>query len=315
MNNVIVLRSVYGKVGNTYYIQPNPNPKTLRYPECVKRVDKEGKMQLSQQEIEDQSKGLKYFIPENETFEIVDGTTFDLDDVIDSAKWESIKYCDWIAKDRFERNAEGELVIDGNQRKYGKADLYVERPGEITKIRLTKKQLIHRASSYVYDDSESERIKKCKVLGRNLTNAMPSDILDYLIDKAEKDPKKVISMYEDEDWKLQLFIIEAIERGVIRKSGGLFLYDEKSLGGSMESVIILLKDPRYKAILNSLKRETYPELMTKEQISEIQNDITKGIPHFDEPTEPETKDSSKPVFDNFTDKKNKLTKTKTTTKK
>ena len=32
--NYIVLRSVYGKVGMKYYIQPCKDPKTNRYPDC-----------------------------------------------------------------------------------------------------------------------------------------------------------------------------------------------------------------------------------------------------------------------------------------
>ena len=40
--NYIVLRSVYGKVGIKYYIQPCKDPKTNRYPECVKPTNSLG---------------------------------------------------------------------------------------------------------------------------------------------------------------------------------------------------------------------------------------------------------------------------------
>ena len=192
MNNEIILRNVYGKVNQTYYIQPCPNPRTGRLPECVKPVDSNGDMILSEKDKSDMSQGLKHFVPANHVFEIVDGTHFDLDNYIDKSNWESIEHCNWIAKDRFQRDAEGNLIIDGNARRYGVADLYVERPGEIVTAKISKKQLVHRACDYVYGDSEKESIKKCKVLGRNLSNAIPADILDFLISKAEKEPKKVI---------------------------------------------------------------------------------------------------------------------------
>lgn len=289
MNNVLIIRSVYGKVNQTYFIQPCPNPKTGKLPACVKTVDSNGDMILSEDDIDQMSKGLKHFVPADKVFSIVDGTTYDLDDIVDRANWEAIEHCNWIAKDRYERDANGNLIIDGGARRYGVADLYVERPGEIAKAKINKKQLIHKACGYIYDDSEADRIKKCKVLGRNLTNAIPADILDFLIDKAEKNPKQIIDLYEGEDWKMQLFVIDAIERGVIRKSDGIYKYDDKMLGGSMESTVSFLKDFRYKSIVDSIKRETYPELMPKQSIENFKEELTNGIPHFDtDKPEPKT---------------------------
>ena len=269
MGNEIIIRSVYGKVNQTYFIQPCPNPRTGKLPDCVKTVDSHGDMILSEDDIAQMSKGTKHFVPADKVFSIVDGTRFDLDDIIDKANWEAIEHCNWIAKDRNERDAEGNLLIDGGARKYGVADLYIERPGEIAAMRVSRKQLVHKASQYVYEDSEANRIKKCKVLGRNLEKSLPADILDYLIDKAEKDPKKIIALYEDDDWKLQLFIVEAVERGVVRKSEGLYRYDDKILGASIEATVLFLKDIRYKTIRDSIRRETYPELLTKNEQEEI----------------------------------------------
>ena len=50
IENVIVLRSVYGKVGMTYRIQPCKDPATGSYPECVKRVNSQGDMILTDAE-------------------------------------------------------------------------------------------------------------------------------------------------------------------------------------------------------------------------------------------------------------------------
>lgn len=277
MSDVIILRSVYGKVNQTYYIQPCPNPKTGRLAESVKTIDSNGDMILSEAEVAMMGRGEKYYVPADYTFAIVDGTTFDLGDIVDAAKWAAIEHCSWIAKDRSQRDENGNLVIDGNAKKYGVADLYVERPGEMTKIRITKKQLIYKAESYIYEDSESERIKKCRVLGRNLSNAIPADILDYLLEIAEKTPNKIIDLYEGEGWRMQLFIMDAIDRGVIRKSEGIFKYDDKMLGGSMEATSTFLRDIRYKALLDSIKRETYPELRPKQEIKALEDSITEDI--------------------------------------
>jgi hypothetical protein len=275
MNNKIVLRSVFGKVNNTYYIQPCPNPKTGKLPSCVKTVDSHGDMLLSEEDIKLMSEGKKHFIPADSVLEIVDGTTFDLDDVVDKAKWESIEFCSWIAKDRFMRDKNGDLLIDGNAIRYGKADLYVDRPGEAAKARVTKKKLVHRACAYVYDDSESNRIKKARVLGRDLRNAIPADILDFLIETAEKDPKKVIELYEDEDWKLRLFIITAVERGVIRTVDGIYKYEDKFLGASESAVVEFLKNVQYAKLIASIRKETFPELLPTNELEQVKKNLHK----------------------------------------
>ena len=290
MNNEIILRSAYGKVNQTYFIQPCPNPRTGRLPDCVRLVKGDPskgptEMILSEEDIERMNRGEAHFIPADAVFEVIDGTRFDLDDPVDAAKWAAIEHCNWIAKDRFQRDQEGNLIIDGNARKYGVADLYVERPGEITKFKMDKKQVVFKAMQYIYEDSEAERIKKCRVLGRNLSNAVPADILDYLIEIAEKDPKKIINLYEGEDWKMQLFLMDAVDRGVIRKADGVYKYDDKMLGGSMEATITFLRDIRYKKLLDSIKSETYPELQPKQIIEDMMNEQTKDIPHFEEPVE------------------------------
>lgn len=282
MNNEIILRSAYGKVGQTYFIQPCPNPRTGRLPDCVRTVDSNGDMILSEEDVKKMSSGIAHFVASNHVFEIMDGTSYDLDDIVDAANWASIEYCNWIAKDRFQRDAEGNLIVDGGARKYGVADLYVERPGEMVQFKVNKKEQIFNAERYIYEDSEAERIKKCRVLGRNLTKAIPADILDFLLEIAAKDPKKIINLYEGEDWKMHLFLLDAIDRGVIRKADGIYKYDDKMLGGSLEATITFLRDIRFKKLLDSIKRETYPELQPKQVISEMEEEFTKDVPYFEE---------------------------------
>ena len=59
-----------------------------------------------------------------------------------------------------------------------------------------------------------------------------------MISIAEKDPNKIIEMYEDDNWKMHLFILNAIERGgVIKRHEGIYRYDDKVLGGSMKLLL------------------------------------------------------------------------------
>lgn len=281
MLDVIILRSVYGKVGQKYFIQPCADPRTGRFPECVKSIDKDGDMILSESDKEKMSSGEVHYIKMNEIFVIEDGHKLDLSDTVDAAIWEAIRNTDIIAPERSAKDAQGNLLIDGSPHRYGSAELYVERPGEATKARVSKKQIIFNAQRYIYEDAELERVKKCKVLGRDLSNASPADVLDYMLGISEKDPHRIIALYEDEDWKMQLFIIDAVERGVISKRNGIYQYQDKMLGGSIDATITMLQDVRYRKFLNTIKKETYPEYLPQKEIEELEAQATTNIPHFE----------------------------------
>ena len=276
-NNIIILRSVYGKVNNFYYVQPCPNPKTGRHADCIRKVKgpvDNTEMILSADDIDQLNRGEKHLIPEDAVFALTDGTTFDLDDIVDAAKWEAIKHCNWIAKDRYEKDKDGNYVIDGDAKKYGVADLYVERPGEQAKVRITKKQKIHKACHYVYEDSMEDRHKKVRILGKNMRHAPDSDVTDFLISYAEKSPDKIIDLYEGEDWQLQLFIADAVEKGVIRKKDNIYKYDEFILGASVDATLLFLKERGNKHLYKSIKRETYPDLVDSSDEEEIKETNT-----------------------------------------
>lgn len=286
MLDVIILRSVYGKVGQKYFIQPCANPRTGQFAECVKSIDSNGDMILSESDKEKMSDGTAHFIKINDIFVIEDGYKLDLTTVLDKAIWEAIKHTNIIAPERSAKDAQGNLLIDGSTHRYGAAELYVERPGEMTKARVSKKQYIFNAQRYIYEDSESERVKKSKVLGRDLSNATVADVLDFMLGISEKDPHRIIELYEDDDWKMQLFVIDAVERGVIHKKGGIYSYEDKLLGGSIDATIAMLKDVRYRNFLNAIKKETYPEYSSKEELEALEKETTKNIPQFEEGVKP-----------------------------
>ena len=109
-SNIIVLMSVFGKVGQKYYIQPWRDSRG-RYADCVKRVNSQGDMILTQEELEKESRGEAYYIPENELFVIESGKTFNLDDIREKAEWEAIKNCDLIAPDRYAKDDKGNVLV------------------------------------------------------------------------------------------------------------------------------------------------------------------------------------------------------------
>ena len=250
--DIIILRSVWGKVGMKYFIQPSKDPKTGRYPDCVRRVDSNGDMILSDA---DRNSG-KYFIK----------------DEYQKNEWEAIKNSPLIAPDRFAKNSRGESLIDGTldmssrRPRYGVAELYVYKPGAVATARVSRKKLIHKAVNFILEDEQGldGLITKAKLLGKRMYNAAASDVEDFLIKTAEKDPEKIIDLYTGSDTQLRLLLIDAVDNEVIRVKDRVYTYDSTILGASDKAVISWMKQPKNQRILELIRKDTYPHLYEKE---------------------------------------------------
>lgn len=275
-SNIVVLRSVYGKVGQKYYIQPQRDSRG-RYAECVKRVDAHGDIILTPTELEKEANGEMVYIKETDYFIIEDGKTFDLNDMYDKSVWEAIKNCSLIAPDRFAKNENGEYLIDGtsdplksSRPRYGVAELYIDRPGFEAQRRVTRRKLIVDASNYIMNDERGYegRLLVAKVLGRNMTNMPNADVEDFLLSIAEKTPEKIIDCYTGGDMQLRMLFIDAKEHGVIVKKNGLYIYgDNTTLGASDSAVIEWMKSSKNQKTLSLIRTDTYPEMFSDETIT------------------------------------------------
>ena len=276
LSQKIILRSVRGKVGNVIKIQPCRDPETSEYPDCVKRVDSNGDMILSERERNDVNRN--YFIKETDSFDIVDGTTFDLENVRQRFIWEAIKHCPLIAPDYYAKDKQGNSLINGtvgwNSKapRYGVAELYIERPGVEAQNRVSKKKLKHDAETYIYNDDRGYdgRVLRAKLLGHKMEGMADADVTDYLLQIAEKDPQKIISLYTGGDTAVRLLFIEAREKHIITYKNKIFSYaDNTVLGATDEAAIAYLKDPKNANIYKLIKQDTYPELIAKENNKKI----------------------------------------------
>lgn len=265
ISNKIVLRNVRGKV-NLIKIQPCPDPNTGNYPSCVKRVNSNGDMILSEKELNDPLR--PYFIREDQVFDIVDGTTFDLDNVQERFIWEAIMNCPLIAPDMYAKDKNGDSLINGNANRYGIAELYIERPGVEAQKRISRKKLKHDAESYIYNDERGPegRLLKARLLGHKMDHMPDADVTDYLLQVADTDPEKIIGLYTGGDTSVRLLFIEARDKHIINYKNKLYIYaDNVVLGASDEAAILYLKDPRNANVYKLIKQDTYPELMGKSE--------------------------------------------------
>lgn len=258
-NKIITIRSAYGKL-KEYHFQPCKQRNGLNQP-FVRKVrynaDGSSEMILSEADMRDPESA--YFIPEDMDIVVTDGTTFDLSDPLQRNKWLAIKDSDLIVPTRDAKDEHGNLIIDGDKRRYGLAELWVDVPGEQSEKSVNRKKLITKAWTYIENDSVSGRLTKCKLLGRVMRNAPDSDVMDYLYQKAEKSPATVIELYTSSDMALKLLIIDAKDRNKIIKKNGMFMYGDNILGATDDAVIQFCKTPANKKVLDMLKADVYPE--------------------------------------------------------
>ena len=270
-SNTIVLRSVYGANGSKVFIQPCLDPKTGRFPDCVKRVNSMGDMILTDAE----RNSNKIFIPETEIITIETGTTFDLNDPYDAVKWEAIKGCPLIAESREARDKMGRLIIDGDgsepnyvhtedsdrKARYGLAEFYIERPGEDQERKISKSRLKHNAKSYIFEDSDSGRKNMCRILGKNMTYQSDADALEYLLTIAETSPQKIITLYTGDDTALHLILVNALDKNVVLFKNGLYTFKDTLLGASIDAAITWMKQSKNKAMLDLIKDELIDDVL------------------------------------------------------
>ena len=266
-SNIVVLRSVWGKRGQKYYIQPQKNSKG-QYPDCVRKVNSDGDMILKHGDNPD------LLIPEDRIFTLQDGTTFNLNDPYQAIEWQAIENCFLIAPSRFAKDTNGNYLIDGTpdivsnsnygaKSRYGRAELYVERPGLEAEQKVTRAKLEVQAVNYIYQYGYEDWLTFAKVLGRNMENQPVPDVEFFLISVAKKTPEKIIEICSGGDLANRVLFITAKENGVIRKKNGMYMYGEDGdliLGASEEAVIDWMRQPKNKKTLELIRKDAYPDL-------------------------------------------------------
>lgn len=266
-DKIIILRSVYDKADIKYYIQPCKN-KYGQYPSCIKKVNSQGDMIMSEKERDLFSEGKAAFYPEDHLFEVYSGKTYNLDDIYQKAEWEAIQNCPLIVKDRNQRDASGNLIIDGpvssplKPTRNGVAELYIDRPGVETQRRVSRKKLVHKAESFILNDERGAEgmLNMAKILGKDMENQPVADVEDFLLRIASQDPEKIIRLYTGDDISLRLLFIQAKKDKVIYFKNKLFIYaDDIVLGATDDAVIAWMKDPKNQKTLELIKKDTYPD--------------------------------------------------------
>lgn len=279
-DNIVILRSVYSKVGSNITINPCRDKVTGAFPNCVRRVDDRGNMILSESDKEKLSAGEVYLVAENAKITIHDGIQFDLTKMKDKATWECIKNCSYIAPDRYAKDANGNYLIDGTMGwknphpRYGLAEYYIEHPGLDSVRRVKRTELLQKALKYVIDDSREGRVTRAKVLGKKMDNVPDADVTDFLIQIAMKKPDKIITLYEDSKSKMRILLIDAREKNVITLKDSLLWFNDNILGATDDSAVNWLINPDNAKMVGLIMRATYPHLYVKAESTVVTKNTT-----------------------------------------
>lgn len=226
--------------------------KNGRYLGGVKNVDSNGDPILTREERDSGD----YFLTIDDTIEVFDGMQLNLADDRDKKIWEMLKHSAFIADSR---EAADKSVT---------AEFYVHVPGlEATKTVVAKKKK-YTAQNYIFNDSAEGLYKKARLLGTSLNNQQVSEVQEYLLDVAEKSPEKIISVYESPVMQTKLFLLDAIEKGEVSISNGVYTFNTAgtpiTLGINENQAIEWLRDKENIELVALLRNTVYPEFTKKQ---------------------------------------------------
>ena len=270
ISNKIILRCVYGK-GPVLTLQPCKNPATKRFPPCVRSINKDGDILLSEDERKLENSGQAHYIAENAQFKIEDNTTFDLSDVCQAAEWEAIKYSSFIAESRDAKDSKGNFIIDGDVkgnkgiRTSGQAEFYIDIPGKAATTSVSKIKEVHKAVGFILGDERGYEgwLLKARLLGRVMSNQPSEVVQQFLLQKAQKDPKSIIQLYTGTDIQLRLLFLDAKDKHVIVYKDKVYMYGENIIAPTDDAVILWMQQPKNAGLLSFIKRDTYPDYEPK----------------------------------------------------
>lgn len=203
---------------------------------------------------EDDKKALIHWAEPESKFILKDGTTFDLNDEVQQITWEWVKHCPCIA-DTYE-----ECQFTPG------AEFYIYLENKEAEKNVSRKELKVKALNLVMDDNSVNYGLRAKLLGVSMDGEEAIVIKEFLMDEAEKAPKKVIGIYESHDVSLRILLMKAKEKKIVTiDQSGIYRYGNNVLGMTENSAINWLQDRGNKHLIEVLEKEVSPEYFTKEE--------------------------------------------------
>jgi len=244
---LITLRSIYKfpKVR----VQPTRDLKTQRFLGNVKPVDSNGDTILS---LEERNSG-KFFARVTDSYLLEDGCAFDLSDPMQKTVW------DWVKHSPYVVGSLEEAAYTPT------AEFYVYIAEKESKKSISTATIKYKAMQYIMESSLDKHYMACRLLDNRMDGVPHAQVLEFLFNIAETTPKRIIDVYTDSAMRTKLFLMDALDKGVITNTNGVFLYKTEVLGIDEDTVIFYLQEMKNKKMVELIEAETYPEFAKVEK--------------------------------------------------
>jgi len=245
-DKIIEIKSIY-KNGKTT-VQPVKDPLSGWY---------KGVSRLS----ENDKRDLRFWAEPETKFILKEGVVLDLNKEEHRVIWEWVKFQPCLAMS-YEECQMRPL-----------AEFYVHLQHKEALKSISRKKLKYQAMKYITEDNSSNYPLRVKLLGINMDGEDPSVIENFLLDRAELDPEKVIRLYNDKFLSLRMLLMEAVaKRKIIIEPSGAYRYGNMFLGMTEESALEWLNNPENKSVARLLEEDVNPEYFKVNEPTEIEED-------------------------------------------
>lgn len=214
---------------------------------------------------------------------IEDGMVINLDDSLDAIDWDWVKYCPEVLGSLEECASETRALF------------YIENLQKDTEDRIQKRVTKSKAFMYLEQANYSKQCEVVRLLQMNPDDFSKRDLIDYLGELADTEPKKLVGAFEDKMIKVKLFLYGLLDKRIIAKDqDGVYRYGAYVMGTNEKSALDWLQLTENANIIKRLHTELYPAPVTKNTnggfVLGSEQDPEKKEPEISLPINPLPKD-------------------------
>lgn len=140
---------------------------------------------------------------------------------------------------------------------YPNMKFWIERPEEV--LQKQKNELDYETQAWTkfieMQEDEDMIDLMLRVFGGVKPTGTLSEKVITLREKMTNDFKKFVETAEDSNLKVQDFVYQLLEHGIVRKVGNQILYGDEIIGSTMEDAVMELQNKRNSSLKSQLKAE------------------------------------------------------------
>jgi len=139
------------------------------------------------------------------------------------------------------------------------AKFYIYDPDREARVKVARIQLKLKAQNLVSEDTETGLSYRLRVLENPMEGATRTRMQAAMFQEVEKNPSRIIELYNEEKFDLFVLLYRALDRGIIEYKAPIYSYGTKFLGNSKEIVVEFLSSPLNKNVLELIKKQLEDE--------------------------------------------------------